>query len=59
MPDTIPTRMGDGERVKMSPSEVKTELKSGAENASATAEIPNLTDEDIDQLYDIIAEPDS
>ena len=57
MPNSIPTRMGDGERVKMSPSEIKAELKSGAENASATAAIPILTDEDIEQLCDIIAEP--
>jgi dimethylamine--corrinoid protein Co-methyltransferase len=57
MPKTISTRMGDGERVKMTPSEIKDELRSGAENAAASAGIPNLADEDIDQLCDIIAEP--
>ena len=31
MANTIATRMGDGERVKMSPSEVKAELQRGAE----------------------------
>lgn len=56
MPNTILTRMGDGERVKMSPSEIKSELRSGSENAATTACIPDLADEEIEQLYDIIAE---
>ena len=42
--------MGDGERVKMSPSQVKAELKSGAENASATAGIPMLLEVPIDRV---------
>ena len=57
MPNIILTRMGDGERVKMSPSEIKEELRSGSENAATTACIPDLVDEEIEQLYDIIAEP--
>ena len=57
MPNTILTRMGDGERVKMSPSEIKAELRIGSENAATTACIPALADEEIEQLYDIIAEP--
>ena len=57
MPNTILTRMGDGERVKMSPSEIKAELRIGSENAATKACVPDLADAEIEQLYDIIAEP--
>jgi len=57
MPNTILTRMGDGERVKMSPSEIRDELRKGSEHAARTARISILTDDEFEQLYDIIAEP--
>jgi dimethylamine--corrinoid protein Co-methyltransferase len=49
--------MGDGERVRMSPSEIKTEINNGTANAAELARIPVLADNEIDQLLDIIAEP--
>ena len=57
MPKTFPTRMGDGERVWMSSSEIKAELQQGSADAAELARIPTLTDEDIEQLFEIIAEP--
>ncbi len=57
MPKTILTRMGDGERVKMSPEKIKEEVRSGSEYAARAARIPILTDDEFEQLYDIIAEP--
>ena len=57
MQKAILTRMGDGERLKMSPSEIKTELQDGSQTAASMARIPDLTDNEIEQLCDIIAEP--
>ena len=57
MSKTIYTRMGDGERVKMSPTEIRDEIHLGSENAAKMARIPSLTDHDIEELFDIIAEP--
>ena len=57
MSNTILTRMGDGEKVTMSPSEIKAEINRGTDNASELARIPVLTDDDIEHLFDIIAEP--
>ncbi len=53
----ILTRMGDGERVKMSQAEIRDELQQGSQNAAGMARIPVLAADDIQQLYDIIAEP--
>ena len=41
----------------MSPSEIKTELQDGSQTAASMARIPDLTDNEIEQLCDIIAEP--
>ena len=57
MSKTIYTRMGDGERVKMSPTEIRDDIHLGSENAANMARIPSLTDHDIEELFDIIAEP--
>ncbi len=57
MPSTILTRMGDGERVKMSPEKIMDELRAGSENAVDMARIPVLTDDEIEHLFDILAEP--
>ena len=57
MQKSILTRMGDGERLKMSPLEIKTELQDGSQTAASMARIPDLTDNEIEQLCDIIAEP--
>jgi len=57
MPKTILTRMGDGERIHMSSSEIKDELQKGTENAAELARIPGLLDGEIEQLLEIVAEP--
>jgi dimethylamine--corrinoid protein Co-methyltransferase len=57
MPKSILTRMGDGERVKMSSSEIRDELRQGTQNAAEMARIPELPDDEIEQLFEIIAEP--
>ena len=57
MQKAILTRMGDGERLKMPPSEIKAELQKGSQTAASMARIPELTEEDLEQLYDILAEP--
>jgi dimethylamine---corrinoid protein Co-methyltransferase len=57
MSNEILTRMGDGERIKMSSSEIREELRSGSESAAGAGRIPVLTDDEIEALYDIIAEP--
>ena len=57
MPKMFPTRMGDGERVQMPPSEIRDELRRGIESAAALARIPGLTDDEIEQLFEIITEP--
>ncbi len=53
MQKTILTRMGDGERLKMSPSEIKAELQDGSQNAASMARIPALTEEEIEQLSEL------
>ncbi len=57
MSDTILARMGDGERVRMTSSEVKDDIQVGTTDASRRAKIPELTAQEQQQLYDIMAEP--
>lgn len=57
MDERILTRMGSGERVEMSPSEIKEELEAGTKDAAGKGEIPELLSEDLEQLFEIIAEP--
>ena len=57
MQKRILTRMGDGERVSMPVDEVKEELLLGTQDAAQNGEIPELTAEDLEQLFDIVAEP--
>ena len=49
--------MGDGERVRMSSSEIKDDIQDGTADAARRAGIPELTDDQQQQLFDIIAEP--
>ena len=51
MPENILTRMGDGERVSMPADEVKEELLLGTQEAAQDGEIPELTPEDLEQLF--------
>jgi dimethylamine--corrinoid protein Co-methyltransferase len=57
MPAVIPTRMGDGERVTMTPEKIRDALQQGSQNAADVARIPALSPDEIDHLLDIIAEP--
>jgi dimethylamine--corrinoid protein Co-methyltransferase len=55
--DRIFTRMGDGERVSMSAEEIKEDIAAATREAAQRAEIPELTADEIEQLFDIMAEP--
>ena len=57
MSEKILTRMGDGERVRMTPSEIKGDIQAGTADASKRAGIPELTAEEQEQLYAIMADP--
>jgi len=57
MQDAIFTRMGDGERISMPVQEMKEELLEGTQDAAKKGRIPELTEEDLQQLFEILAEP--
>jgi dimethylamine--corrinoid protein Co-methyltransferase len=57
MQKKIFTRMGDGELVSMSAGEIKENIQAATRDAARRAEIPQLTTEEIEQLFEIIAEP--
>jgi dimethylamine--corrinoid protein Co-methyltransferase len=57
MPKQIFTRMGDGERIAMSYEEVREDLLAGTNDAADRAGIPVLTQDDVERLLDIFAEP--
>lgn len=57
MGNRIFTRMGDGERMAMSPEEVEEDLLAGTHDAAERAKIPVLTQDDLECLLDIFAEP--
>ena len=46
--------MGDGERLKMSSSEIKAELQDGSQNAASMARIPELTEEEIEDRKSVV-----
>jgi dimethylamine--corrinoid protein Co-methyltransferase len=57
MDGKILTRMGDGERVWMSESGVRTDIQEGTADAARRADIPLLTQEEQDRVFSIIADP--
>lgn len=57
MEKRIFTRMGDGERIMMSSEEVREDLLAGTNDAADRANIPVLTQDDLELLFDIFAEP--
>ncbi len=57
MKDAIFIRMGDGQLVSMSVGEVKEDIQAATRDAAARAEIPELTPQDMEQLFEVIAEP--
>jgi dimethylamine--corrinoid protein Co-methyltransferase len=57
MRDHILTRMGDGQRLALPCSRIKDDLLSGTRDAAQRAEIPELTPDDLELLFDIFADP--
>lgn len=57
MQDRNFVRMGDGERVLMSPGQITEDLLAGTQDAARRADIPALTSEELEQLFDIFADP--
>ena len=57
MQKKIFARMGDGELVSMSAEEIKEDIQAASQDAARRAEIPALTPEEMEQLFEIIAEP--
>jgi dimethylamine--corrinoid protein Co-methyltransferase len=49
--------MGDGELVFMSAGEIKADIQAATRDAARRAEIQELTPEEMEQLFEIIAEP--
>ncbi|CEO88978.1 Dimethylamine methyltransferase MtbB3 (fragment) [Syntrophaceticus schinkii] len=52
------TRMGDGSAVWLSKEEVRHELEEGANDAADRGKIPSLTQEELDNLFDICTRPE-
>ncbi len=52
----ILSRMGDGERLKMSEAEIREDIAAGTEDAARRAKIPQLTDSEQDHLFEIMAD---
>jgi len=52
----ISTRMGDGQRIKMSAAQVKEDLSAGTKDAAERGSIPELPPAELEQLFEIIAD---
>lgn len=57
MSGNVMCRMGDGERVRLPAEQVRDDILRGTRDAAERAKIPELTDEDCENLFDIIADP--
>jgi dimethylamine--corrinoid protein Co-methyltransferase len=55
MEERIVTRMGDGSRVEMTPSEIRADVEDGVAAAAKRAKVLPLTAEEIDHLVDIFS----
>jgi dimethylamine--corrinoid protein Co-methyltransferase len=55
--DQILVRIGDGERVSMSASEVKEDILAGTRDAADRGQIPELTQDELDTLFETFADP--
>ncbi len=51
------TRMGDGQRILMTREQILADLKEGMADATDLGEIPDLSEDELDKLVDIIAMP--
>ena len=52
----ILTRMGDGQKITMSPSHVKEDLATGTQDAADRGRIPPLSQSELDHLFEIVAD---
>ncbi len=50
------TRMGDGQRIKMSPAQIKEDLLAGTKDAADRGRIPELSADELGQLFEIIVD---
>ena len=50
--EDILTRMGDGQRITMPPSQVKEELLAGTKDADDRGEVPALSSSALEQLFE-------
>ncbi|HHT63618.1 MAG TPA: hypothetical protein GXZ75_08065 [Clostridia bacterium] len=57
MAEKIFTRMGDGSGIYLSPVDIRYDLEEGTKDAASRGKIPELTQEELDYLYEIIAMP--
>ncbi len=57
MSDAISTRMGDGERITMAASELREEIQAGTEDAAEKGNVPQLTEDELEALFEIMAAP--
>jgi hypothetical protein len=57
MAEKIFTRMGDGSGIFLSPEDIRYDLEEGTKDAANRGKIPELTQEELDYLYEIIAMP--
>jgi dimethylamine--corrinoid protein Co-methyltransferase len=57
MTDKLLVRMGDGERVTLSADRVKEDLLAGTRDAAQRAEIPELTPDELELMFDMFADP--
>ncbi len=56
MEKEILTRMGTGQRVKMSAAQVKEDILAGMKDAADRGSIPELPPAELEQIFDIIAD---
>ena len=57
MGDGVLTRMGDGERIELDAQTLRQDLLDGTRDAAKNGQIPELEASELDQLFEIIAEP--
>ena len=57
MSEKILTRMGDGERIWMTPEDIREDIQAGTADAAKRGQIPELSPAEQEQLYAIMADP--
>jgi len=57
MKDKIFIRMGDGERIQLTPAEIKEDIAAGVDDAARRAKISPLSQEEQEKLLEIFTEP--